>query len=90
MEKQKSVKLNEDPVLETSALKARLKTLETHLTKLSKRKLARPKKSPTSTSSAPRRTGSEAVSDDDGDAPDGRSTTTIPVEEATQLPHDEL
>lgn len=49
VEKQKSVKPNQDPVIETTEMKARAKVLETHLHKLWKRKV--PKKKPVSTSS---------------------------------------
>lgn len=34
VEKQKSVKMNEDPVIETTEMKARAKTLEMHLQRL--------------------------------------------------------
>ena len=51
VEKQKSVKQNEDPVIETTEMKARAKVLETHLQKLWKRKIPKAKKpKPTSTS----------------------------------------
>jgi hypoxia up-regulated 1 len=50
VEKQKSVKANQDPVIETTEMKARAKVLETHLHKLWKRKV--PKKKPVSTSSS--------------------------------------
>lgn len=39
VEKQKSVKMNEDPVIETTEMKARAKTLEMHLQRLYKRKV---------------------------------------------------
>ena len=50
VEKQKSVNTNQDPVIETTEMKARAKVLETHLHKLWKRKV--PKKKPVSTSSS--------------------------------------
>ena len=50
VERQKSVKANQDPVIETTEMKARAKVLETHLHKLWKRKV--PKKKPVSTSSS--------------------------------------
>jgi len=62
VEKQKSVKTNEDPVISTTEMKARAKTLETHLQRLVRRKVPKPKK--TSTSSAPAVTAtSETVAD---------------------------
>jgi len=39
VEKQKKVKMNEDPVIETKEMKARAKVLEGHLTKLVRRKV---------------------------------------------------
>jgi hypoxia up-regulated 1 len=47
VEKQKSVKPHEDPVIETTEMKARAKVLETHLLKLWKRKVAKPRKTKT-------------------------------------------
>jgi hypoxia up-regulated 1 len=44
VEKQKSVKPNEDPVIETTEMKARAKVLETQLMKLWKRKVPKTKK----------------------------------------------
>ncbi|KAK0421486.1 heat shock protein 70 family [Armillaria borealis] len=49
VEKQKSVKLNQDPVIETTEMKARAKVLEQHLQKLWKRKVPRPRKTATTT-----------------------------------------
>jgi hypoxia up-regulated 1 len=54
VEKQKKVKMNEDPVIETTEMKARAKTLELHLQRLVKRKVPKTKKTtanaqPTST-----------------------------------------
>jgi hypoxia up-regulated 1 len=51
VEKQKSVKMNEDPVISTTEMKARAKTLEMQLQKLVKRKIPKPRK--TTTSSTP-------------------------------------
>ncbi|KII90116.1 hypothetical protein PLICRDRAFT_174899 [Plicaturopsis crispa FD-325 SS-3] len=78
VEKQKSVKMNEDPVISTTEMKARAKTLETHLMKLMRRKV--PKK--TTTSSTATATATES------DTPSEAETT-----EATSPPgdiHDEL
>ena len=52
VEKQKSVKANEDPVIETTEMKARAKVLETHLHKLWKRKVPKAPKKPVSTSTS--------------------------------------
>ena len=52
VEKQKSVKSNEDPVIETTEMKARAKVLETQLMKLWKRKVPKTKKVVTTTNSA--------------------------------------
>jgi hypoxia up-regulated 1 len=48
VEKQKSVKMNQDPVIETKEMKARAKALELHLQRLVKRKVPKVKKSATS------------------------------------------
>jgi hypoxia up-regulated 1 len=50
VEKQKSVKMNENPVIETTEMKARAKTMELHLQRLVKRKLPKAKKTTTSAS----------------------------------------
>ena len=50
VEKQKSVKPNEDPVIETTEMKARAKVLETHLQKLYRRKVPKAVKKPKTTS----------------------------------------
>jgi hypoxia up-regulated 1 len=50
VEKQKSVKMNEDPVIETTEMKARAKTLELHLQRLVKRKPPKVKKTSSVTS----------------------------------------
>jgi len=56
VEKQKSVKPNEDPVIETTEMKARAKVLETQLMKLWKRKVPRAKKIKTTSSATPAET----------------------------------
>ncbi|KAJ3516309.1 hypothetical protein NLJ89_g1202 [Agrocybe chaxingu] len=54
VEKQKSVKPNEDPVIDTKEMKARAKVLETHLQKLWKRKVPKARKpKPTPRTTAP-------------------------------------
>lgn len=49
VERQKSVKMNEDPVILTSEMRARAKTLENHLQKLMRKKVPKPKKTTTTT-----------------------------------------
>jgi hypoxia up-regulated 1 len=63
VEKQKSVKMNEDPVITTTEMKARAKTLELHLQKLVKRKIpkTKPKKSVVSETTTATATGSAAA-----------------------------
>ncbi|KAJ7585017.1 Hsp70 protein-domain-containing protein [Mycena floridula] len=53
VEKQKSVKKFEDPVIETTEMKARAKVLETHLQKLVRRKVPKTTPKKTTTSTAP-------------------------------------
>jgi hypoxia up-regulated 1 len=50
VEKQKSVPMNEDPVISTAEMKARAKTLETHLQRLARRRTPKSTKKPTGTS----------------------------------------
>ncbi|KAF8968850.1 actin-like ATPase domain-containing protein [Flammula alnicola] len=63
VEKQKDVKPNEDPVIETTEMKARAKVLEAHLQKLWKRKVPKavkkPKPTSTSTTEVAKETGAE-------------------------------
>jgi len=61
VEKQKSVKANQDPVIETTEMKARAKVLETHLHKLWKRKVPKAPRKPVSTSSSTTTTTSTLV-----------------------------
>ena len=51
VEKQKLVKMNEDPILESSTLKEKVKKLETQLQRLVKKKAPKPKKVTSSASS---------------------------------------
>lgn len=60
VEKQKAVKMNEDPVLESSELKTKAKVLENHLQKLVRRKV--PRRKPSSTTSSSSSTASESAS----------------------------
>ena len=61
VEKQKNVKSNEDPVIETAEMKARAKVLEQHLQRLWRRKVpkVRPKKTSTTESATATRNASD-------------------------------
>ena len=52
VEKQKKVKMNEDPVILTSEMRARAKVLENHLQKLVKKRPPKPPKKSSSSSSS--------------------------------------
>ncbi|RDB23436.1 Hypoxia up-regulated protein 1 [Hypsizygus marmoreus] len=70
VEKQKSVKPNEDPVIETTEMKARAKVLETSLMKLWKRKVPKAKKvKVTSSAAEPEPTPTEGAQGGDSEAP---------------------
>ncbi|KAJ8074780.1 lumenal Hsp70 protein [Marasmius tenuissimus] len=98
VEKQKKVKPNQDPVIETTEMKARAKVLEQHLQKLVRRKVPKPKK--TSTTATPSSTASseppENTSADDSTAPEREQTTPEQEVPQDQIPiqgrdgHDEL
>ncbi|KAF7373516.1 Actin-like ATPase domain-containing protein [Mycena sanguinolenta] len=100
VEKQKAVKMNEDPVIETTEMKARAKVLETALMKLVKRKVpkaAKKKKEtttseePTSTSAAAEETMSAADVPEAEESLIPTATPVVPEEEQVPLPtHDEL
>jgi len=66
VEKQKSVRSNEDPVIETTEMKARAKVLESHLQKLWKRRVPKVVKKPKPTTT----TTTEAVKETTGTAGD--------------------
>ncbi|KAH9477088.1 Hypoxia up-regulated protein 1 [Psilocybe cubensis] len=98
VEKQKSVKSNEDPVIETTEMKARAKVLETHLQKLWKRKVPKvikKKPKPTATTSAetPVETDGAAGEEENGEeAPFNEGAgeeDQVPLQEDDR-PHDEL
>ena len=62
VEKQKKVKMNEDPVLESKTLREKVKPLESQLQKLMKKKAPRiPKKSKTASSTTSSTTASEST-----------------------------
>lgn len=76
VEKQKSVKMNEDPVILTSEMKARAKTLENHLQKLVRKKAPKPKKTTTTATSSSSAEPSETVSPKaEEDKAEAQSTT---------------
>ncbi|TFK36492.1 Hsp70 protein-domain-containing protein [Crucibulum laeve] len=95
VEKQKSVKPNEDPVIETTEMKARAKVLETHLQKLWKRKVPKVKKvKPTSTSAEPEPTngaGEEQAEGESIEDPSAGEDKQVPLKEPEEeKTHDEL
>ena len=91
VEKQKSVKPYEDPVIETTEMKARAKVLETSLMKLYKRKVPKVKKTKTKSTAQP-----QPSAPAEGDTvPPGDQAETIPERPEGQVPvqeprHDEL
>ncbi|KAJ3743119.1 Hsp70 protein-domain-containing protein [Lentinula detonsa] len=90
VEKQKSVKSYEDPVIETTEMKARAKVLETHLQKLAKRRVPKPRK--TSTTSSPSSTSASSTITSETAVPTDRSKEQeeveqqIPVDGSEQVP----
>ncbi|KDR78342.1 hypothetical protein GALMADRAFT_64912 [Galerina marginata CBS 339.88] len=102
VEKQKGVKPNEDPVIETAEMKARAKVLENHLQRLWKRKipkaLKKPKTTATTTTEAPKETGVDAEGGEpEGAAGEERVEDPLRGDEEQQVPlqeedrpHDEL
>lgn len=100
VEKQKSVKSYEDPVIETTEMKARSKVLETHLQKLVRRKIPKPLKKSTTTTATPEPTETESVPSEETETanneeesiPDieGEETEQILLEPPKVKPHDEL
>ncbi|KAF9562890.1 actin-like ATPase domain-containing protein [Agrocybe pediades] len=98
VEKQKSVKPNEDPVIETTEMKARAKVLENHLQKLYRRKVPKAVKKPKTTAAEePLETGSPDGESGSEDAPEGfgdegSSENQIPLQEEGdgEREHDEL
>jgi hypoxia up-regulated 1 len=88
VEKQKSVKMNEDPAISTTEMKARAKTLETHLQRLVRRKTPKPRKTTTKSSSlTPTPTSSETETDSPTAVVEPGTDTT---EEPLKQPRDEL
>ena len=90
VEKQKKVKANQDPVIETREMKARAKVLEQHLHRLYRRKVPKAVKKKTTTTTEPASTAS---------AEEGTETEVPPIDDEKQVPlgdegkpkpHDEL
>lgn len=97
VEKQKSVKKNDDPVIETTEMKARAKVLETHLMRLVKRKVPKtPKKTTTSTTSTAEPTSATSPAEGEELLEEGQSIPKVEEEGQTPLQapaadiHDEL
>ena len=90
VEKQKSVKINEDPVITTTEMKARAKTLELHLQKLVRRKVPKPRKSSSSSDAAQATNATNATATTDGPVPDPSATPGTEEPEGSAKGHDEL
>ncbi|OBZ74655.1 Heat shock protein 17 [Grifola frondosa] len=87
VEKQKSVKMNEDPVILSSEMRARAKTLENHLQKLVKKKTPKPpKKTKTATATV---TDQEPL-ETEGTSSSGTSSSEPPAASEAPAGHDEL
>jgi hypoxia up-regulated 1 len=96
VEKQKSVRSYEDPVIETAEMKARAKVLESHLQRLWKRKVPKAVKKPKPTAT----TTTEAIKETEGATGDeavGEEGPNVVDSDEQQLPleqeepqHDEL
>ncbi|KAF5376021.1 hypothetical protein D9615_007709 [Tricholomella constricta] len=71
VEKQKSVKSNEDPVIETTEMKARAKVLETSLMKLFKRKVPKARKPKVTSTAEPEPTAQAEGGEGQGEVPPG-------------------
>jgi len=92
VEKQKSVKSNQDPVIETTEMKARAKVLQTQLEKLWKRKVPKVKKTSTSTS-ATSTTETAKQTANESSSNESTSEGEIPQDQVPIQPpsgHDEL
>ncbi len=92
VEKQKNVKPHQDPVIETTEMRARAKVLETHLYKLVKRKVPKVKKP--KASAAPTKAANDSGAKATESAEDAKATTTAPSsteQEKEKVPeHNEL
>ncbi|OCH90865.1 actin-like ATPase domain-containing protein [Obba rivulosa] len=84
VEKQKAVKMNEDPVLLTSELKARAKVLENQLQKLVR------KKAPRSTTKKASTASSTGASETSTSTEPSSTTSAVPPTDESERSHDEL
>ncbi|KAI0354229.1 actin-like ATPase domain-containing protein [Trametes cingulata] len=93
VEKQKSVKMNEDPVILSSEMRARAKVLENQLQKLVKKRPPKaPKKSTSSSSSATTATTSAGPTETDAasESAPPQPDSSAPPSGQEERPHDEL
>ncbi|KAG5646180.1 hypothetical protein DXG03_004233 [Asterophora parasitica] len=92
VEKQKTVKPNEDPVIETTEMKARAKVLETSLMKLYRRKVPKARKPKVTSSAEPE---PEQTAQAEADTEKDQTVPETPEQDGAQEPlkapgHDEL
>lgn len=91
VEKQKSVPMNEDPVIETTEMKARAKVLETALQKLVRRKIPKVKKTTTTAATSTSAAEETEVSEPQEEGSSGSDSVPIPeVPPTGEDIHDEL
>jgi hypoxia up-regulated 1 len=97
VEKQKAVKYYDDPVIETTEMKARAKVLETALTRLVKRKVPKTVKKKTTTTSEPEPTSASSEPSPTADALETETIVPTPPivppegeQVPLQKPYDEL
>ena len=91
VEKQKKVKMNEDPVILTSEMRARAKVLENHLQKLYKKRPPKaPKKSSSSSASASSASESATGSAEETASTSGSSTSGATTSTQDPRRHEEL
>ncbi|KAI0830309.1 actin-like ATPase domain-containing protein [Trametes gibbosa] len=85
VEKQKSVKMNEDPVILSSEMRARAKVLENHLQRLVKKRAPKPPRKSTSSTSAKSTPPAEETA---SETTAGTESTAVPSQD--EHGHDEL
>ena len=91
VEKQRAVKSNEDPVMETTEMKARAKVLEKEFVRLMRRKAPVKKKTTTtSSSSSTSTTATESESSRTVESSSGSTTAESTASSNQPGPHDEL
>ncbi|KAG7087443.1 hypothetical protein E1B28_013409 [Marasmius oreades] len=88
VEKQKKVKPNEDPVIETTEMKARAKVLEQHLQKLYRRKVPKPKKTSTTASATASSESAPTSSPSSSEPEQSIPQQEIPEDQIPIQPHD--